>query len=52
MAGQAELRALHCELGQGFHLARPMTAEALSVLLASGRHGSLDREQRPLDTVN
>jgi len=48
----AELRALHCELGQGFHFARPMTAEALSVLLASGRHGSLDREQRPLDTVN
>ena len=32
-----QLRAMGCEFGQGFHLATPLTAQAASALLQSGR---------------
>jgi EAL domain-containing protein (putative c-di-GMP-specific phosphodiesterase class I) len=32
-----ELRALGCDEGQGYHLARPAPSEAVSRLIASGR---------------
>ncbi|HEY6759562.1 MAG TPA: EAL domain-containing protein [Baekduia sp.] len=35
------LRALGCELGQGFYFARPMDAESARVFLATGRAGDL-----------
>jgi EAL domain-containing protein (putative c-di-GMP-specific phosphodiesterase class I) len=37
-AGQfAKLKELGCDLAQGFHLAEPLSGEAMSALLASDR---------------
>jgi diguanylate cyclase (GGDEF)-like protein/PAS domain S-box-containing protein len=38
----AHLKRLHCRRAQGFHLARPMPAAAISALLAESHHWEVD----------